>query len=456
MAYLAWINIYLAIFYWFYWLFLRKETFFQLNRCYFIASIFLSFLMPALELKEYFNSKESVQLLSTLAQEVYIGRAGAPTSVWSSWMDSYSVVLIMTFVYALGCLVSLISLLYRCILIKRKLKTSYPGQAYSFFHYIRVSPNLLAYSTIVEHESVHVKHLHSLDILLVEIVKVFNWFNPTVYWLHRSIQLNHEYIADEIVSHRGKGRISYAQTLLSHAFGTPVDTIANNFFNQSFIKKRIIMLFKSKSKRLVLSRFFILIPVLLASVAFQSKEESAFDGQFQSLRSVDPVVSEVIKETPMAVSTKSVKESSSSFKENIVEKLVGQSAKESLGSLSNERFEAVKLEGLSEIAAAQEQDPVPPGGMVAFLKYIGGNYVIPEEAIDAKVKGRMVFTFIVEKDGSISEVESVRDLGFGTKEEAIRLLENSENWTPGKKDGQVVRTQYTLPIVLDATSGEGI
>src|SRR5690606_20479121 len=99
-----------------------------------------------------------------------------------------------------------IKLLYRFALIKRKLGIFYPGQAYSFFNKVHIDPELIGYSTIVEHENIHVKHLHSLDILLMELVKIVNWFNPVVYSFHRSVKLNHEYIADDIAAHNNNDR----------------------------------------------------------------------------------------------------------------------------------------------------------------------------------------------------------------------------------------------------------
>lgn len=87
-------------------------------------------------------------------------------------------------------------------------------------------------------------------------------------------------------------------------------------------------------------------------------------------------------------------------------------------------------------------------GLEAFFKYIGANYKIPEEVTKNKLKGKVFASFIVEKDGSLSNIKILRDMGYGTGEEAERVLKNSPKWKPGKIDGKPVRTMYSLPISI--------
>jgi beta-lactamase regulating signal transducer with metallopeptidase domain len=87
-------------------------------------------------------------------------------------------------------------------------------------------------------------------------------------------------------------------------------------------------------------------------------------------------------------------------------------------------------------------------GLEAFYKYIGANYKIPEEVTKNKLKGRVFANFIVEKDGSLSNIKILRDMGYGTGEETVRVLKESPKWKPGKIDGKAVRTMYSLPISI--------
>lgn len=88
------------------------------------------------------------------------------------------------------------------------------------------------------------------------------------------------------------------------------------------------------------------------------------------------------------------------------------------------------------------------GGMEAFYKYIGANYKVPVEVTKNKLKGRVFVQFIIEKDGSLSNIKTLRDMGYGTGDEAIRVLKESPKWTPGKVKEKPVRTMYSLPISI--------
>ena len=90
--------------------------------------------------------------------------------------------------------------------------------------------------------------------------------------------------------------------------------------------------------------------------------------------------------------------------------------------------------------------PEYPGGMEAFYKHITTHYRTPNDKV---FKGGKVFiTFVIEKDGSMTEMKVIRDPGFGTGEEAIRVLKKCEKWTPAEQNGKKVRVLYSLPIAL--------
>ncbi|WP_437921675.1 energy transducer TonB [Sphingobacterium sp. LRF_L2] len=97
---------------------------------------------------------------------------------------------------------------------------------------------------------------------------------------------------------------------------------------------------------------------------------------------------------------------------------------------------------------AVEVMPNPPGGMAEFVKWVGKNYIYPEAALTQGIKGSVMISFVVEKDGSLSDIKIVRDLGFGTGEEALRVLKKAKKWRPGVQNGRPVRVAYTLPITL--------
>ncbi|WP_291112018.1 MULTISPECIES: energy transducer TonB [unclassified Flavobacterium] len=101
----------------------------------------------------------------------------------------------------------------------------------------------------------------------------------------------------------------------------------------------------------------------------------------------------------------------------------------------------------SIITNANEIYPDFPGGMKEFYKFVGENFKVPTEF---KGNGKIYISFMVEIDGSLSEFNVLRDLGFGTGEEAVRVLKLSPKWIPGKEDGKEVRMKFSLPISLQS------
>ncbi len=87
--------------------------------------------------------------------------------------------------------------------------------------------------------------------------------------------------------------------------------------------------------------------------------------------------------------------------------------------------------------------PEFPGGMEAFYKYIGDSYRVPNTR---GTSGKVIVTFVVEKDGDLSDIKVIKDFGFGTGKEAVRILKKCPKWIPGEQDGKKVRVLYMLPI----------
>lgn len=102
----------------------------------------------------------------------------------------------------------------------------------------------------------------------------------------------------------------------------------------------------------------------------------------------------------------------------------------------------------NQIYNAVELMPEYPGGIRSFYNYVGQNYRIPNELQKTGVNGTVHVSFVVEKDGSLTDIKVIRDLGHGTGAEAIRVLKKSKKWAPGIQEGRPVRVSYNLPIRL--------
>lgn len=99
-----------------------------------------------------------------------------------------------------------------------------------------------------------------------------------------------------------------------------------------------------------------------------------------------------------------------------------------------------------EIFTIVEQMPEYPGGMKALFQYLGESIEYPAMAKDAHIQGKVFITFVVSRNGEITEVEVLRGIGGGCDEEAIRVVKNMPKWNPGKQRGRAVKVQYNLPI----------
>lgn len=102
-----------------------------------------------------------------------------------------------------------------------------------------------------------------------------------------------------------------------------------------------------------------------------------------------------------------------------------------------------------EVFETVEVYPEPPGGMKAFVEWVAKNYKFSDNAVQNGANGLVQISFVVEKDGSLSSFVINRDIGFGTGDEAIRLLRKAKNWSPGIQNGIPVRVSFSLPIRLN-------
>lgn len=103
-------------------------------------------------------------------------------------------------------------------------------------------------------------------------------------------------------------------------------------------------------------------------------------------------------------------------------------------------------EDVNKIYTSVQVLPEFPGGVAAFYKYVQKNYRVPE--VDSDVSGNVIVNFVVERDGSLTDIKVLRDLGYGTGKEAIRMLKAAPKWKPGIQNGKAVRVSYNLPIKL--------
>jgi len=254
-------NIYLVIFYLFYILLLKNETYFRLNRFYLLSAVFSAFVIPYLRL-EWLTMDAAGQSLH-LNIAVILSNAAPPQPVSFDWQK------IVIPIYFAGTSFAAVLLAFKLWRMKHVLNNPVKGVAFSFFRHKRIDMQLQGYETINKHEEAHITQLHSLDVLLFEVAGVFAWFNPVIYLYKSSIKEVHEYLADEeAVKYEGDKR-KYALLLLTTAMGG-MPAISNPFVKESLTKKRIFMLQKERSGKRSLLRYSLFIPLFAGMVLLSS------------------------------------------------------------------------------------------------------------------------------------------------------------------------------------------
>lgn len=124
-----------------------------------------------------------------------------------------------------------------------------------------------------------------------------------------------------------------------------------------------------------------------------------------------------------------------------------------VATLAVESAPIIREEDINTIynTAGIEVKPEFPGGIEKLITFLSRNFIYTDEMKEAELKGRIFVTFVVERDGSLTDIKVLRGLGFGTEVEAIQLFKKMPKWLPGEQNGKKVRCSYSFPITIDAT-----
>jgi len=280
----------LSLFYLGYLVFMKKEFRFNYLRYFFLISIVLSLLLPFSHYSISFDSltknvNEEIpkgEIYSVIqSREVILNQVNTPDLI-----NYWNVSKVLFYLYFLGVgilgirlLIQLSRIFYLFIIsIKSKqdnaiiLNSEKIENPFSFFHWIFIPKNLFADNLsedILKHERIHGSQYHSIDLILIELLSAVMWFNPLVWMMRNTVQLVHEYLADEGVLNTGTDKLKY-QALLVNQIAEERLICLSSSFNHSLIKKRIIMMTKSKLNQGPKLRILVLIPlatILFAGVA---------------------------------------------------------------------------------------------------------------------------------------------------------------------------------------------
>jgi TonB family protein len=446
-----------------YVLFLRKETFFRINRLFLLGSVLFSVILPVIKLRIFapqsvMLSEITVTPYRNLLESITVYSHGLSGTVEQAVLSANLLIYFYVAGVAFFFGIFLFRIIQLILIIKRSSVQSAYGvkmvmleketSPYSFLNYVFVSQSLMqsrGYDKMIEHELEHVKQGHSLDVIILELLTVFQWFNPFMWMLNRAIRETHEFLADQAVLSKGVSRGEYKLLLLNQFVGGQL-VIANNF-NYSLIKNRIKMMSKIKSSKLAITK--IAFGVLVASalvIAFACEQkESAETKSIQ--KEVMTIVSTIQDDGKVKIegSEADLEKYKALFSDNPGFEFVS----DSLGNtflIKKEFVQPKSLESNEEIFFVVEEMPEYPGGEMALRQYMATAVKYPDDAVKKGIQGKVYVTFVVSKDGTIADAKIARGVDPSLDAEALRVVNNLPKWKPGKQKGQSVNVSYTVPI----------
>lgn len=434
----------LAVFYLFYRLLLSKETFHRFNRMALLGVMVLSCLLPLIQVtvKEaspvnmQVMSMEDLLLMYQWNQGVTVVEEGGHTLRWQE---------ILVLVYFAGLLFVIVRHLWslgrmlflirhsRCEKLDHGVRLVIHQRdiaPFSWMRYIVISETDLKEGGhyILVHELAHIRHHHSWDLLLTELCAWVQWFNPAIWLLKQELQNIHEYEADEEVLRQGIQAKEYQMLLIKKAVGARLYSIANSF-NHSSLKKRITMMIRKKSNPWARAKYLYVLPLAAVTVAAFARPEIS--------QPLDEISSVKVNDLSAVLETYADKNVSNSSEKELQLKKDSSAQKVVMSAASDNRiFDVV------------EQMPEFPGGMRAGLEFMARNLKYPTKAQEAGKQGRVIVQFIVQKDGSLSDLHVLRPVDPWLDAEAIRVIGSMPKWKPGMQDGQAVAVKFNLPVTF--------
>ncbi|WOD44332.1 M56 family metallopeptidase [Hwangdonia lutea] len=269
MEYLLKASAVIAIFYLCYKLFLQRDTFFESNRWFLLLGLVTAFALPYVVIPIYIEyTPMPIQNFVINDASVLAETPETPFNIWHLAFVIYTIGVVLFSVRFLMQLGSLALLIVKNKKHKQNgftfIETQKETPPFSFFRWIVFNQNQFKETElqhIIAHEKVHVKQYHSIDILISQIAAIIFWFNPITWFYKKDLQQNLEFIADYKAQKQSGCKKSYQHLLLKTSVPNQHMAITNNFYN-SLIKKRIVMLHKSKSKKINLLKYTLVLPFL--------------------------------------------------------------------------------------------------------------------------------------------------------------------------------------------------
>ncbi|MCX6253175.1 MAG: M56 family metallopeptidase [Bacteroidia bacterium] len=430
--YMVKVSLYLIAFYLVYSLMLSRDTSYVRNRAFILLSLSSSLIFPFFTFQTI--KPLDIQLFGKLLSEVFVTAASdgsekltSGSAAANSLQLVYSIYIIGVIVFLFKLLIDLLNLMF--LILRQRNEGSriirfhgFNTAGFSAMRHIFINTRLSPEEAgeIIKHEQNHLKQNHFIDIIFIETIKAFQWFNPVVYLFNRSLRAIHEYQADQGCLSTGVPMVNYQSLLISQVFKSRAFNLTNSFSNPSLIKKRMIMMTKKRTSALANMKLLMVVPVLgLVFLAISACKENSITPQNQTniisdqQQSVSESGSETMPPPPPPPPPPEVTEESKEIPFVVVEEM-----------------------------------PMFPGGEVALLKYIADNTQYPVAAKEQNIQGRVIIRFCVTAEGGTSQISVLKGVAPELDAEAMRVVETLPAFKPGKQGGKPVPVWYMVPITF--------
>ncbi|MCB0644503.1 MAG: TonB family protein, partial [Phaeodactylibacter sp.] len=415
------------IFYGLYLVIFKELTFFSVNRFYLLLTFLVGLIAPSITIpletaQEYvFIGTQLPEIRIMAVPEHFPADAAAPAEQWSIsgflWMAYWLGVLIAAGKLALEFIK--LHRLWRSA--ERHVEAGYTLALTQIAHFPFSFLQVLFWSKdyepaawdaeqIRKHERAHIRQWHSLDILIVELLAVFFWFNPLIYWYKRSLRTVHEYLADAAVLQQTSVK-SYGNILLKHAQSGHSFALTHGLI-PSQLKQRILMMTKTHSPKQAMLKYALALPFLVLFVLAFSFQTTFADEQ----------------------------EANTTFPEVTTDSIPDQVYK--------------VAEVMPEFPGCEDADVSVKCAQQKLLEFIFSNIKYPTDAKEAGAEGTCVVSFIVDKDGRILKPEIKKSVFPSIDAEVLRIVQAMPNWVPGRQDGEKVAVAFTLPVKFKLDTDE--
>ena len=432
----------LALFYLGYRLLLSRDTFLRFNRFALLSGFGLAALLPLVRV-----GVEGVSPLGPALEEW--GRIAAPVEPAATASPAVSCYSIGLAIYLMGVLFFIARFLWGVVSLIRLIRAGrrerladgswlvlhrLPLAPFSWLRYIFLAEKdlLSKPELILAHEQAHIRMRHTWDLLFTELFLWLQWFNPAAWLLRQELQAVHEFEADAAVLGMGYDSKEYKLLLIEKAVGSSRYTLANSF-NHSSLINRITMMQKRKSNPWARMKYAFVLPVAAtAMAAFARPEISRQMAEISSAKITD--LSRMVQTTAAERTRPEAIDTTTSAREVMV---TGYAQ-----FTDNKVYESVEVM------------PEFPGGEVELLKFVAKSIKYPTEAQRRGAQGRVIVKFVVETNGSISNIHVVKGIDPLLDAEAIRVCTTMPTWAPARQEGKAVRCYYTIPVTFRLVKAE--